>query len=74
MFEIDHSAARGKMCMHKLIVFRHESPLGNAPSHILFDHIRVQLKDDQRPPRHFTDYAVSIDRQMPEKVALLEKL
>ena len=74
MFEIDHSAARGKMCMRKLIVFKHESPLGNVPSHVLFDHIQVQIKDDQRPPRNYSDYAVTIDRQMPEKVTLLEKL
>jgi len=41
MFENDHSAARGKMCMRKLYVFKHESALGNAPSHILFDKIKI---------------------------------
>jgi CRISPR-associated protein Csd2 len=74
MFEFDHSAARGKMCMQKLIVFKHESPLGNAASHLLFDRIQVRLKDEQRPPRHFADYEVTIDREMPENVTLKEEL
>ena len=74
MFEFDHSAARGKMCMRKLFVFRHDSPLGNAPSHLLFERIRVEPVDSARPPRQFTDYTVTVDRNLPEGVTLMEKL
>ncbi len=73
MFEHDHSAARGKMCMRKLYVFKHESVLGNCPSHILFDKIMVTQKEDA-PPRKFDDYEIYIDRQMPSGVKLIEKL
>ena len=44
MFEHDHSAARGKMATRKLIVFKHDSDLGNAPSHLLFDRVKVERK------------------------------
>lgn len=73
MFENDHSAARGKMCMRKLYVFKHSNVLGNCPSHILFDKISVTAKSDM-PPRAFSDYEICIDRDMPDGVALLEKL
>lgn len=74
MFEFDHSAARGKICMRKLYVFRHDSPLGNAPSHLLFEKISVKPVDEKTPPRQFADYTVTVDRVMPEGVTLLEKL
>lgn len=73
MFENDHSAARGKMCMRKLYVFKHSSVLGNAPSHVLFEKIEVKLKED-KPPRTFADYAISVDKSMPNGVELIEKL
>ncbi len=73
MFEHDHSAARGKMCMRKLYVFKHESILGNCPSHILFDKITVTQKEDV-PPRKFGDYEIHVDRQMPSGVELIEKI
>ena len=73
MFENDHSAARGKMCMRKLIIFKHASVLGNCPSHLLFDKISIKQKE-KLPPRSFGDYEVSIDEQMPEGVELIEKL
>lgn len=73
MFEIDHSAARGKMCMRKLYVFKHDCMLGNAPSHLLFDKINIEQKGEE-PPRAFSDYEISVDRQMPEGVELIEKL
>ncbi len=61
MFENDHSAARGKMAVRKLIIFKHDSELGNAPSHKLFDAIKVHRKDDNNTPaRAFTDYVVDI--------------
>lgn len=74
MFEIDHSAARGKMCMRKLYVFKHDCILGNAPSHLLFEKIKVEQKNEEEPPRAFSDYEITVDRQMPEGVELLEKL
>lgn len=74
MFEHDHSAARGKMCMRKLIVFKHESSLGNAPSHILFDKVSVKKKSGVEVARSYDDYDVTIDKNMPEGVTLIEKL
>lgn len=74
MFEIDHSAARGKMCMRKLYVFKHDNVLGNCPSHLLFDKIQISLKNQEFPPRSYCDYAVEVDRQLPSGVKLIEKL
>lgn len=73
MFENDHSAARGKMCMRKLYVFKHDCVLGNCPSHILFDKISVEQKSSE-PPRAFRDYVVKVDEQMPEGVELIKKI
>lgn len=74
MFENDHSAARGKMCMRKLYVFKHSNVLGNCPSHVLFDKIQIVLKEEGMPPRAFKDYEITVDGKMPEGVELLEKL
>lgn len=74
MFEHDHSAARGKMCMRKLYIFKHESVLGNCPSHILFDKITIEQKEKNVPPRKFSDYKVMIDTTMPQGVELIDKL
>jgi len=76
MFDQDHSAARGKMCARKLVVFRHESKLGNAPAHRLFELVKVRrITGDSQPPRSFTDYEVIIDRPaVPAGVTLDEKL
>lgn len=74
MFENDHSAARGKMCMRKLYVFKHSSVLGNCPSHILFDKISVEMEEGKVIPRGFKDYQIMVDVQMPEGVELTEKL
>lgn len=73
MFEYDHSAARGKMCMRKLFVFKHDSVLGSCPSHILFDKIIVKLKEN-KPPRKFADYEICLDDTMPAGVELITKL
>lgn len=73
MFENDHSAARGKMAVRKLIVFKHDSELGNAPSHKLFDAIKVFRKDEdcEAPARSFSDYIVDICRdEIPSDVAV----
>lgn len=74
MFEHDHSAARGKMGVRKLIVFKHDSVLGNAPSETLFDKITVAKKENVDVPRSFKDYEVSIDKEMPSGVTLIEKI
>ncbi len=63
MFEHDHSAARGKMAVRELIVFRHDSELGNAPAHKLFEAVQVSRIDaDTGPARAYTDYAVAVDQ------------
>ncbi len=72
MFEEDHSAARGKMCMRKLIIFKHDNVLGNCPSHILFDKITVETCSVS--PRNFSDYKITVDQTMPEGVEIIEKL
>lgn len=74
MFEIDHSAARGKLCMRKLYVFKHDSVIGNAPSYLLFDKISVEKKNGVEVPRKFGDYGITVDKAMPEGVEMIEKL
>ena len=74
MFEHDHSAARGKMCVRGLYVFKHDCALGNAPSALLFEKIRVEKKTDVAYPRSFSDYTVSVDAGMPDGVTLIRKL
>lgn len=76
MFEHDRSAVRGKMCMRKLYVFKHSNALGNCPAHILTDKISCTFTptDDKRVPRSFSDYVITVDRNMPEGVELIEKL
>ena len=61
MFELDRSAARGKMAVRDLIVFRHDSELGNAPAYKLFDLVRAQRKEGVTTPRSYSDYTVSVD-------------
>ena len=61
MFENDHSAARGMMAVRKLIIFRHEKELGNAPAWKLFEHVRVARKADVTVPRSFADYEWTVD-------------
>lgn len=73
MFDLDRSAARGLMAARKLIVFKHNSKLGNAPAHKLFDLVKVEKKADVDAPRSFSDYVVSIDSSaLPEGVELLD--
>jgi len=59
MFDHDHSAARGEMATRGLYVFKHDSHLGNAPAHKLFDLIRVTRKDETTPARSMADYTVT---------------
>jgi CRISPR-associated protein Csd2 len=73
MFEHDRSAARGEMATRKLIVFEHDSMLGNAPAHRLFDRIKITRNDFASPPRAYSDYTVAIDRDaIPAGVTIHE--
>lgn len=72
MFEIDHSAARGNMAVRELIIFRHDSELGNAPSHELFESVRVQRKAGVEVARAYTDYEVMVG-ECPAGVTCIRK-
>lgn len=76
MFENDHSAARGKLAVRSLIVFKHKSELGNAPSFSLFDAVSIAKKSEVGAPRSFKDYGdVVIDEDaIPDGVEILRKL
>ena len=72
MFDVDRSAARGLMSAQKLIVFKHNSPLGNAPANKLFDLVKVEKVCDGAP-RSFSDYSVTIDKAgLPANVTVEE--
>lgn len=74
MFDHDRSAARGKMAARKLVVFKHNSRLGNAPAHTLFDRVHVKSAT-QGPIRRFGDYDITIDHgNLPEGISIEEKL
>lgn len=67
MFDEDRSAARGKMAVRELIVFRHSGELGDAPAYKLFD--AVQVKKTVDVPRRYQDYEVTVDEaSIPEGV------
>ncbi len=68
MFENDHSAARGKMAVRELIIFKHDSELGNAPSYKLFDAVTVARKEGVQIPRSYRDYTVTVADTLPEGV------
>lgn len=74
MFENDRSAARGKMAVRKLVIFRHESELGNAPAHKLFDLVQVKRRDEGMQPRQYGDYSVEIAlEKLPEGVTCIQR-
>ena len=73
MFDHDRSASRGKMAAQKLILFKHETELGNAPAHKLFRLIQVSRKSDVVVARSFDDYEVIIGNP-PQGVTIIEKL
>lgn len=64
MFENDHSAARGKMAVRELIVFKHSNELGDCPAYKLFDAVEVKKKEDIEYPRKYQDYTVKIHAEM----------
>ena len=74
MFESDRSAARGKMALRELIVFKHNGELGAAPAHKLFERVQVQLKDGVITPRSYSDYTVIINENaLPEGITIERK-
>ena len=73
MFEHDRSAARGERATRGLYVFKHDSELGNAPAHSLFE--RIQIKKTVDVPRSFNDYAITVNTtDMPTGVTLIPKI
>ena len=73
MFETDRSAARGKMSIRKLIVFKHSSEFGNAPAYKLFEKIKVQRKDKEKIAHGYDDYEIIIEKEnLPESIELIE--
>ena len=73
MFDADRSAARGLMSAQKLIVFKHNSVLGNAPANKLFDRVKVEKKSEGTP-RSFGDYEVTINRENLSAGVTVEEL
>lgn len=75
MFEHDHSAARGKMAVRRLIVFKHSRELGDCPSYKLFDAVEVKRKEGVEFARQYSDYEIAIHReQIPESVEVKDKI
>lgn len=70
MFEHDHSAARGKMATRKLIIFRHESELGNAPAYKLFESVTARRKDENKVARKYEDYDIQLPQTLPDGVTM----
>ena len=72
MFEHDRSAARGNMAVRELIVFKHDSELGNAPAYKLFDLVKAVRKEGVTSPRAYSDYTVSVDQaNLPDGVTCM---
>jgi len=74
MFEHDRSAARGKMCARRLVVFKHKDAIGNAPAQKLFELVNVVPDHGDSPARKYEDYKVEIIGKAPQDVEIIEKL
>lgn len=75
MFEHDRSAARGEMSTRGLYVFKHDSELGNAHAHALFDRIAIQRKAVVDVPRSFADYEVTVNEaDLPAGITLIKRV
>lgn len=75
MFEHDRSAARGEMATRGLYVFKHDSKLGNAPAHRLFERIQIKLNEGITAPRGFGDYSITVNRdELPSEITLSPKV
>lgn len=74
MFEHDRSAARMEMFKRRLIIFKHDSPLGNAHAHELFERVAARKKADVAIPRSFSDYEITVNTTaLPHGITILEK-
>lgn len=74
MFDFDRSASHGLMAARRLIIFKHDSALGNAPSHKLLECVQVKQRDCSTPARSFSDFEVVIERdKLPQGVELIER-
>lgn len=74
MFEHDRSAARGLMTTQKLVIFKHDSALGNTSAHELFKRVRITRKDDSKPARDIADYNIEVDdKGLPSGVSVVLK-
>jgi CRISPR-associated protein Csd2 len=75
MFDYDRAAARGEMAARGLIVFKHDSDLGNAPAHRLLERITVTRTDVAGPPRGFSDYTVAVNKaDLPAGITIETKI
>lgn len=75
MFENDHSAARGNMVVRELIVFKHDSELGNCPAYKLFDAVDVHRKEGVICARKYSDYEVTLHTEkIPDSVEVMRKI
>jgi CRISPR-associated protein Csd2 len=75
MFEHDRSAARGKMATRKLIIFKHDSDLGNSPAHLLFNLVEAKRQEGIVVPRKYSDYSITIQHDdLPAGVDLIEMI
>ncbi|SHI91414.1 CRISPR-associated protein Csd2 [Geosporobacter subterraneus DSM 17957] len=75
MFEHDHSAARGKMSVRELIVFKHISEFGNTQAYKLFDTVTIKRNDETKPARKYADYTVSVDiEKIPKEVQCIRMI
>jgi CRISPR-associated protein Csd2 len=75
MFEHDRSAARGLMSTRDLIIFKHDTALGNARAHELFERVTVKRFDDSKPARGYGDYKVEIkEDNLPAGISIIKKL
>jgi CRISPR-associated protein Csd2 len=74
MFEHDRSAARGLMSTRQLIIFKHDSALGNAPAHLLFERVTVKRVDESKPAREFKNYKVEINEDnLPPGISIIKR-
>jgi CRISPR-associated protein Csd2 len=74
MFEHDRSAARGLMSTRQLIIFKHDSALGNASAHSLFERVTVKRVDESKPAREFKDYTVQINEaNLPVGISIIKR-
>lgn len=74
MFENDHSAARGKMAVRELIVFKHENELGCCQAYKLFERVKVTRREAGKVPRSYDDYQVEVDKEnLPQGVTCERK-